>query len=200
MKQQETKKSYTGWIVIGVIVATILWISGGYNGMVSKQEKAQKQWGNVNGAYQRRNDLIPNVVAVAKGYAAHEQETLTAVIDARAKASALKIDPSDLTAEKLEEWKKTQGELSQALGRLMMIQERYPELKANEMFLSLQDQIEGSENRINVERNRFDEAVEPFNKAVRHLPGVIIARICGFKPMSYFEAEEGSEKAPKVEF
>ncbi len=174
--------------------------SCGYNTMVNKQEAVNSQWANVENAYQRRADLIPNLVSTVKGYAAHEQETLTQVVDARAKATQTSIDPSNLSEESIQEFQKRQGELGSAIGRLLMIQESYPELKANENFLALQDELSGTENRISVERNKFNQSAQDFNSYIRQFPRVIYAGWFGFKSKGYFQAISGSETAPKVEF
>lgn len=192
------------WIVIISIVAVIfigfLWFKGMYNNMVNLDVDSTGQWANVESAYQRRADLIPNLVSTVKGYADFEQETLTAVIEARAKATQVKIDPSNISPEQLANFQSAQGEVSQALGRLLVTIERYPELKANQNFLELQSQLEGTENRINVERNRFNETVKAYNKYIKRFPQVLFAGSFGYEEKGFFKADAGSENAPKVEF
>ncbi|MDR0861061.1 MAG: LemA family protein [Candidatus Peribacteria bacterium] len=195
------KGSYVFW---GLVFIAILWGVGSYNGLVNGRQDTEAQWGHVQTSYQRRNDFIPNVVASVKAYATHEQGTLTGAIEARAKASSIIIDPSNATPEQLQAFteaqKKVQGEFSQALSRLMVVQEQYPELKANLNFQALQDQLEGTENRINTERHRFNVVANAYDKSIENFPGIIIAKIFGFKKIEYFKAEEGADKAPKVEF
>lgn len=190
--------SKTGWIIIAVVAVLVIWGVSGYNGMVQLDESVNTAWSQVENQYQRRADLIPNLVNVVKGYATHERQTLEGVINARAAATQIKVDVND--AESLAKYQAAQGELSQALGRLMAIAEAYPNLKANENFLQLQSQLEGTENRIATERKRFNDAAKAYNVEIRVFPKNIIASICGFKQKAYFEAEEGAEKAPKVEF
>ncbi len=182
------------------VLSTLLLSSCGYNNMVSKQENVESQWGNVENAYQRRADLIPNLVNTVKGYAEHEQETLTKVTEARAKATQTTVDVENLTEENIQKFQEAQGELGQALGRLLLIQENYPELKANESFLALQDELAGTENRIVVERNKFNETAQDYNAYIRQFPRVIYAGWFGFKKKGYFKALTGTETAPKVEF
>lgn len=170
------------------------------NQAVVYQEDAKTNWANVESSYQRRADLIPNLVNTVKGYAAHESETLEAVIKARSEATSTKIDASNLTAENMAQFQKAQQGLSGALGRLMVIAERYPDLKANTNFLELQSQLEGTENRINVERNRFNTVVGVYNKHIKVFPNSIFAGWFDFEEMSRFKAAEGSEKAPEVQF
>jgi LemA protein len=192
------------WIVIISIVAVIfigfLWFKGMYNNMVNLDVDSTGQWANVESAYQRRADLIPNLVSTVKGYADFEKETLTAVIEARAKATQVKIDPSNISPEQLANFQSAQGEVSQALGRLLVTIERYPDLKANQNFLELQSQLEGTENRINVERNRFNETVKAYNKYIKRFPQVLFAGSFGYEEKGFFKADAGSENAPKVEF
>jgi LemA protein len=192
------------WIVIISVVAVLfigfLWFKGMYNSMVSLDVDSTGQWANVESAYQRRADLIPNLVSTVKGYADFEQETLTAVIEARAKATQVSIDPSNISPEQLANFQNAQGEVSQALGRLLVTIERYPELKANQNFLELQSQLEGTENRINVERNRFNETVKAYNKYIKRFPQVLFAGSFGYEEKGFFKADAGSENAPKVEF
>ncbi|MEA4918617.1 LemA family protein [Proteiniphilum sp.] len=191
------KISFVLLIVIGALGLTGC---QGYNRMVEKQEAVTSQWGNVQNAYQRRADLIPNLVNTVKGYAQHEQETFTQVTEARAKATQTNINPENLTEESLKEYQKAQDQLSQALGRLLLIQENYPELKANENFLALQDQLEGTENRISVERNRFNQLAQDYNSYIRKFPQVIYAKWFKFDTKAYFEASSEAQTAPKVQF
>ena len=186
--------------VIGLIVILFLWGMSGYNGLVTQEETVNSQWANVESQYQRRADLIPNLVATVKGYATHESSTLEGVVAARAKATQVTIDPEKLTPEKLQEFQAAQGQVSSALGKLLMITENYPDLKANQNFLELQAQLEGTENRLSVERGRFNDLAKEFNAAIRRFPRSIIASIGGFKKKPYFESEQGSEKAPAVKF
>lgn len=168
--------------------------------LVVVDEEVKSKWGEVENQYQRRSDLIPNLVATVKGAADFEKTTLTQVIEARAKATSMKIDPSNLTPEKLQEFQQAQGQLSQALGRLMVVSERYPELKANQNFQDLQVALEGTENRITVARKNFNESVKSYNVMVRQFPNNLLAGMLGFDKKGMFEAEAGAEKAPKVEF
>lgn len=183
-----------------LIACTISLSSCGYNAMVDKEESVNTAWSNVENQYQRRSDLIPNLVATVKGYAAHEQGTLEAVIEARSKATQITVNADDLTPEKLQEFQQAQGAVSSALGKLLAISEAYPDLKANQNFLELQAQLEGTENRITVARRDFNLAAQDYNKYIRKFPLNLLAGIYGFDTRPYFEAEEGSEKAPKVEF
>lgn len=189
-----------GIIVIVVLVLLGMFGCGKYNGLVKQDENVKNTWGKVQSAYQRRADLIPNLVSTVKGAANFETETLTKVIEARASATQIKVDADDLTPEKLQQFQAAQGQLSQALGRLLAVSENYPQLKANQNFLDLQAQLEGTENRINVTRNDFNNAVKDYNSSMRTFPTNIIAGITGFKQKAYFEAEAGAEKAPKVQF
>ena len=186
--------------ILLLVAVTFTLSSCGYNTMVNKQEAVNSQWANVENAYQRRSDLIPNLVATVKGYAEHEQETLTQVVETRAKATQTTIDPTNLTEESIRQFQQAQGELSAAIGRLLLIQENYPDLKANQNFLALQDELAGTENRISVERNRFNQMAQEYNQYIRQVPRVIYAGWFGFKPKAYFQAAPGSETAPKVEF
>ena len=188
------------YIFILAVIGMLTLSSCGYNTMVEKQETVTSQWANVENNYQRRADLIPNLVATVKGYAQHEQETFTQVTQARANATQMKVDPNDLTEENIQKYQQAQGELSSAIGRLLLIQENYPELKANQNFLTLQDQLEGTENRISVERNKFNQVAQDYNAYIRKFPQVIYAGLFGFKKKGYFEAAAGAETAPKVEF
>ena len=192
------KKSTIGLIV--VICAIAIWLISSYNGMVKMDEEVSAAWSNVENQYQRRADLIPNLVNVVKGYASHEKETFEAVVSARSKATQVTVDPENLTPEKLQEYQKAQGELGATLGRLLAITESYPELKANENFKELQAQLEGTENRISVERRNFNEIARKYNSSIRSFPRSIIAGMFGFETRPYFEAEEGANKAPEVKF
>lgn len=192
------KKSTIGLIV--VICAIAIWLISSYNGMVKMDEEVSSAWSNVENQYQRRADLIPNLVNVVKGYASHEKETFEAVVSARSKATQVTVDPENLTPEKLQEYQKAQGELGATLGRLLAVTESYPELKANENFKELQAQLEGTENRISVERRNFNEIARKYNSSIRSFPRSIIAGMFGFETRPYFEAEEGANKAPEVKF
>lgn len=182
------------------IIAVASLSSCGYNSSVQLDEQVKSQWGEVQNQYQRRADLIDNLVATVKGAANFEKETLTAVIEARAKATAIQVDPTKLTPETLQKFQASQGQLSQALGRLMVVSERYPELKANQNFLELQAQIEGTENRIAVARRDFNMAVQAYNTNIRSFPNNLFAGMFGFQQKGSFAAEAGADKAPKVEF
>lgn len=189
------------WIIAAAVVALLLlWGVGSYNGLVGMDETVQTRWADVETQYQRRADLIPNLVSTVKGYATHEQKTLTDVMQARSQATQVKVDPSNITPEQMAKYQKAQGDVSQALGRLLMVAENYPQLKANENFLELQSQLEGTENRINVARRDFNGAAKEYNTAIRRFPRSIIAGVCGFDKHAYFEAEAGAEKAPEVKF
>lgn len=194
------------WIIIGgiVLLVVILFssIKGTYNGLVSSEENVNKKWADVQGAYQRRADLIPNLVSTVKGYAKFEQETLIKVVEQRASATkpTINVDASKLDANTLAQFQKTQDELGSALSRLLVTVEKYPDLKANQGFLQLQAQLEGTENRINVERRNFNESVQLFNSQLRRFPTNILAGLFGFSKKPYFEARAGSENTPKVEF
>jgi LemA protein len=194
------KKNYALIGIIVVIVLCVMWAVGAYNGMVRSQEAASKAWADVQSTYQRRADLIPNLVETVKGYAKHEQQTFENVVAARAKATQATVDPTNLTPEKLKEFQAAQGELSTALGRLIAIQENYPELKANENFKDLQVQLEGTENRINEARNKFNKAVQDYNTGIRSFPNNIFAGMFGFSRMDKFEADAAAQKAPEVKF
>jgi LemA protein len=171
-----------------------------YNGFVTKNGEATKAWANVQSAYQRRADLIPNLVETVKGVAGFEQKTLTAVVEARAKATSMTIDPSKATPEQLAQYQQAQGGLSSALGRLMVVSEQYPQLRATESFKELQSQLEGTENRINTSRNAFNEVVTGYNNAIQYFPGNIYAKLFNFQGKPVFEAEQGAQKAPSVKF
>ena len=195
------KKGLIVIIVIAVVALGIfMWVKGTYNGLVTKQEGVESAWSQVENVYQRRADLVPNLVATVKGYAAHEKETLEGVVSARAKATQMTVDPTKLDEASLKKLQEAQGELGNAIGRLLMITENYPELKANENFLQLQAQLEGTENRITVERQKFNETAKAYNTEVRKFPANIIAGMFGFERKPYFEAKEGADEAPKVEF
>ncbi|BEG98010.1 LemA family protein [Bacteroides sedimenti] len=187
-------------IILAIVVILALLGGGSYNSMVDKQEEVTKAWSNVENQYQRRSDLIPNLVNTVKGYAKHEKSTLEGVIAARAKATQITVDPTKMTPEKLQAYQKAQGDVTTALGKLLAISESYPDLKANQNFLELQAQLEGTENRISVERGRFNELAKEYNAFIRKFPKNIFAGMFGFEKRPYFEAEEGTEKAPKVEF
>ena len=189
--------------LIGIIAAVVIiggWAVSSYNSMVGEQEKATTALANLQSTYQRRADLIPNLVETVKGYAAHEKQTLEDVVAARSKATQVTLDPANMTPEKLKEFQQAQGELGAALGRLIAIQENYPDLKANENFRDLQVQLEGTENRINEARNKFNGVVQQYNIVIRKFPKNILAGIFGFNTMDKFEAEAGAEKAPQVKF
>ncbi|MEQ9305731.1 MAG: LemA family protein [Marinoscillum sp.] len=192
------------WITIIVIVvaAFILYsfFSGKYNSMVTKDEAVNTAWSNVETQYQRRNDLIPNLVNTVKGFAAQEKEVLVGVTEARSKASSINLDAGNLTAENMQQFQAAQGQLTSALSRLLVTVERYPELKSNQNFLELQAQLEGTENRIAVSRKRFNETTQDYNTYIRVFPNSIIAGWGGFERKPLFEAEEGAEKAPEVQF
>lgn len=195
------KKGTITLLVIGVLILIMV---GGtlttYNGLIAKDEAVATAWGNIQSQYQRRADLIPNLVSTVKGYAKHESETLENVMAARAKATQITVNADNLTPEKLKQYQAAQGELSQALGRLMAVSENYPNLKANENFSELQAQLEGTENRINESRQIYNSAVQTYNVNVRRFPANIVAGMFGFDKKNQFEAEAGAEKAPKVEF
>ncbi|MCI6897688.1 MAG: LemA family protein [Prevotella sp.] len=187
-------------ITIVVIVLVALWGISSYNGLVGMDEKVSNKWANVETQYQRRSDLIPNLVNTVKGYAKHESQTLEAVMAARSQATQVKIDPSNCTPQQLAAYQKAQGDVTTALGKLLAITENYPDLKANQNFLELQSQLEGTENRINVARKDFNDSAKKYNTSLRRFPRNIIASMFGFEKRNYFEAEAGAEKAPKVEF
>jgi len=193
-----------GWIILIVIVIVIFilisWGTGIYNKLVTADQTVQQQWGQVENVYQRRTDLIPNLVATVKGVANFEQKTLTAVIEARAKATSVQINPKNLDEASLQKFQEAQNGVSSALGRLMVVVENYPQLKATQNFLELQAQLEGTENRITVERMKFNETAQAYNTYVKRFPSNIFAGLFGFKEKAYFKAQEGSEKAPQVQF
>ncbi|MBR3915634.1 MAG: LemA family protein [Bacteroidaceae bacterium] len=187
-------------IILAVVAIVAIWGITGYNGMVKADEAVSTAWSNVENQYQRRADLIPNLVNTVKGYAAHEKETLDAVISARTRATQVTVDADNLTPEKLQEFQKAQGEVGSALGRLLAITEAYPELKANQNFLELQAQLEGTENRISVERRNFNDVAKNYNTSIRTFPRNLLAGMFGFEKRPYYEAQEGAEKAPEVQF
>jgi len=194
------KKRRTWIIVLAAVLIVVMWGVKRYNGFIALEEGVTGQWANVENVYQRRADLIPNLVSTVKGYADFEQETLTGVIEARAKATSITVDPTNLTPQSMAAFQEAQDGLSSALSRLMVTVERYPELKANQNFLELQAQLEGTENRIAVERRKFNEVTRGYNTTIRRFPSNIIAGITGFEKKAYFEAIEGSDLAPVVEF
>ena len=189
-----------GLILLAVVAVLALFGISAYNGMVDKQETATKTLADVQATYQRRADLIPNLVETVKGYAKHEEETFKAVVEARAKATQITIDPSNVTAEQLRQFQQAQGDLSTALGKLIAVSEAYPDLKASEQFTNLQTQLEGTENRINEARQRFNAAVTDYNQSIRHFPNSLFAGMFGFERMEKFEAEAAAQKAPEVKF
>lgn len=186
--------------VIAIIAVIAIYFTSTYNSMVAQEEAVSTAWSNVENQYQRRSDLISNLVNTVKGYATHEKETFDAVVSARAKATQTTVSIDDLTPEKMQAYQRAQGEVGSALSRLLAVTENYPELKANENFKELQVQLEGTENRISVERRKFNETVRGYNTAIRKFPRNIVAGMFGFEKHPYFEAEEGSEKAPEVKF
>jgi LemA protein len=192
------KKSTIGLIAVIAVIA--IWLVSVYNGMVGLDEGVNTAWANVETQYQRRADLIPNLVNTVKGYAEHERETFEAVVNARSKATSITIDPSNVTPEKLQEFQQAQGELASALGRLIAISENYPDLKASEQFKELQAQLEGTENRINVARTNFNKEAQKYNTTIRTFPRNLFAGMLGFTQRAYFEADAGASQAPKVEF
>ncbi len=186
--------------LIGGFALLVFWSIGAYNRLVSLSEGTESQWANVQSAYQRRADLIPNLIATVKGYADFEQETLKGVIEARSKATSVQVSADELTPERIAAFQKAQGELKGALSRLLVTVERYPDLKANQNFLALQNQLESTENRINVARDRFNEQVRNFNSAVKRIPTSLVASIGGFEARGYFEAEAEAQEAPEASF
>ncbi len=193
-------KNKSLWIWIGIIAVLVLFLASGYNKMVKMDEAVKSQWAQVENVYQRRADLIPNLVNTVKGYADFEKSTLTQVIEARAKATSVQINANQLDPQSLQKFQAAQDQLSSALSRLMVVVERYPELKANQNFLELQAQLEGTENRIAVERRKFNEETRKYNTYIKRFPQVLYARIFGFGEKGYFKATEGAEKAPEVKF
>lgn len=184
-------------VVIGLVA---IWSISGYNSLVSSDEEAQTKWADVETQYQRRADLIPNLVNTVKGYAAHESETLQAVVEARAKATSVSIDPSNMSAEQIANFQKAQDSVSSALSKLLVTVEKYPDLKANENFKELQAQLEGTENRISVARRDYNDASRQYNTSLRSFPKNILASLFGFEKRAYFEAQTGTEQAPSVQF
>jgi len=189
-------------ILVIIVIAVILCMQGcsAYNGMVQDQESATTAAANVQSAYQRRADLIPNLVETVKGYAKHEEETFKEVVEARAKATQVTLDTENLTPEKLQQFQQAQGDVTSALGKLIAVSEAYPDLKANEQFMALQSQLEGCENRINEARNKYNSVVQTYNTNIRSFPKNIFAGLFGFDKMTKFEAQAGAEKAPEVKF
>lgn len=187
-------------MLVGLIVIVGAMIGSSYNAMVQKQEAVSSQWAQVQNAYKRRADLIPNLVSTVKGYATHEESTLTAVTEARNNATKIELDASQLTEENLRKYQEAQGQIGAALSRLLMVQEAYPDLKANTNFMALQDELSGTENRISVERNKFNETVKDYNTYIRTFPRGLFAGMFGFQQRAYFEAGEAAQEAPKVEF
>lgn len=194
------KKSVTIIVIIAVLAALTFWMVGKYNAIVTAEENVKTAWAQVENQYQRRSDLIPNLVATVKGYAAHESQVMESVVAARAKATQVVVDPSQASPEQLAAYQASQGELSQALGRLLAVTENYPDLKADKNFRELQEQLEGTENRITVARNAFNESAKEYNRLIRLFPNNIVASIFGFQQKAYFAAEAGAEKAPVVAF
>ena len=194
------KKTLTWIVVLGVLAIVIIWGVGRYNAIITAEENVNTAWSQVENQYQRRADLIPNLVETVKGYAAHESATLEGVIAARAKATQVVVDPTNATAEQIAAFQAAQGELSQALGRLMAISESYPDLKASQNFAALQSQLEGTENRITVARNNFNEMARQFNTMIRRFPTNLIANAMNVEKRPYFEANDGADKAPQVQF
>lgn len=194
------KKTLTWIVVLGVLAIVIIWGVGRYNAIITAEENVNTAWSQVENQYQRRADLIPNLVETVKGYAAHESATLEDVIATRAKATQVVVDPTNATAEQIAAFQAAQGELSQALGRLMAISENYPDLKASQNFAALQSQLEGTENRITVARNNFNEMARQFNTMIRRFPTNLIANAMNAEKRPYFEANDGADKAPQVQF
>lgn len=193
-------RKYLPLILLALGALLIFSMCGSYNATVKKDEGVKAAWSQVENQYQRRSDLIPNLVNTVKGYANFEKSTLEAVVQARASATQIKVDPANLTPEAIQKFEQAQQGLSGALGKLLMITENYPDLKANQNFLALQQQLEGTENRITVERKNFNDAVQDFNKYIRTFPTNILVGMFGFSPKGYFQAQTGSEKAPNVQF
>ena len=196
-KSMKNKKM---WIILGVVAVVVIWLVVGYNGLVSRQESVNQAGSNVENVYQRRADLIPNLVNTVKGYAEHEQATLQAVTDARTKATSINIDPATATQEQMDAFFAAQQEVGTSLGRLIAVAERYPDLKASANFRDLQAQLEGTENRIAVERKSYNAMVKEYNTKIRKFPANIIAGLFGFERVANWEAQEGTEVAPVVEF
>ena len=194
------KRNLTLWIVLGIILVLVFIGCGQYNGMVKEDENVKNAWGNVQSAYQRRADLIPNLVSTVQGEAEFERGTLNDVINARAKATSIQVNPEELTPEQLQQFQQAQGQLSQALGRLLVVSENYPNLRANDAFRNLQYELAGTENRINTERNRFNTVVNSYNTKVRSFPNNLFAGMFGFRARPPFEADPGAQSAPRVNF
>lgn len=194
------KKNLGLVITIAIVAVVLIWGVSGYNGLVSMDEGVQNKWADVETQYQRRADLIPNLVNTVKGYAAHEKETLEGVVKARSEATSVKVDPEKMTAEQMAQYQKAQNGVSSALSKLLLVVEKYPDLKANQNFLELQSQLEGTENRITVARRDFNGVAKEYNTAIRKFPKNILAGMFGFEKKTYFEAQEGAEKAPEVQF
>lgn len=195
------KKGLVAIIVVAVVAIGLYgWVKSNYNGMVQGEEGVKAAWSQVENVYQRRADLIPNLVATVKGYAEHESSALEAVVNARAKATQVTVNPDQLTEENIAKFQSAQGELGNAIGRLLVSVEAYPELKANENFLALQSQLEGTENRISTERMKYNETAQSYNTMIRSFPQNVLASMFGFETKGYFKASEGAETAPKVEF
>ncbi len=193
------KKNKTLWIVLAIVVVLVLWLFSSYNGMVSQQEQATTELANVQAQYQRRADMMPQLAKIVKAYAKHEKETFEEVTKARASVGQVKLDADNLTAEKLKQYTAAQGELASAFSKLMVVAEKYPELKASENFKSLQVQEEGTENRIGEARRKYNEAVQSYNQTIRRMPNALVAGMFGFEKMPKFEAAEGAEKAPDLD-
>lgn len=189
----------TGWIILGIIVVLVLWVFSGYNGMVGEQEKATTELSNMQAQYQRRADMMPQLAKIVKAYAKHEKETFEEVTKARASVGQVKLDVNNLTEASMKQYAAAQGELANAFSKLMLVAERYPELKASENFKALQIQEEGTENRISEARRKYNEAVQSYNQMVRKMPNAIIAGIFNFNVMPKFEAAAGAEKAPDLD-
>lgn len=194
------KKNLGLVITLAIVAVVLIWGVSGYNGLVSMDEGVQNKWADVETQYQRRADLIPNLVNTVKGYAAHEKETLEGVVKARSEATSVKIDAENMTAEQMAQYQKAQNGVSSALSKLLLVVEKYPDLKANQNFLELQSQLEGTENRITVARRDFNGAAKEYNTAIRKFPKNILAGMFGFEKKAYFEAQEGAEKDPEVQF
>ncbi|MDE6139871.1 MAG: LemA family protein [Alistipes sp.] len=193
-------KNKTLWIVLGIVAVVVIWCIASYNGLVGKQESVVTEWANVETQYQRRADLIPQLVNTVKGYAAHEKSTLEEVTEARTRATQINVSAEDLTPEAMAEYVKVQNEVGSALGRLIAVAESYPDLKANQNFLEFQSQLEGTENRISEARRRYNLVAREYNQSVRRFPTNIVAGIFGFERKPLFEAQEGAQTAPVVEF
>lgn len=194
------RRSPVLWIVLAILLIFVFWGCGQYNGMVKADENVKNAWGNVQSAYQRRADLIPNLVETVKGEADFERGTLNDVINARARATQVQVNPDQLTPEQLQQFQSAQADLSRSLGRLLLVVENYPNLRANDAFRNLQFELAGTENRINTERNRFNNVVNSYNQTVRSFPANIFAGMFGFRVRPPFEADPGAQNAPKVDF